>query len=255
MFISNGKPVDVNFWRDDCKNKSFLGEAKLDGWSLSVHPKGAFTRGGKTNYWSRVKHLFKNKPRHAVVGELYLPGLPSTSVSSALTKNDELQQKLRFCAFDLPLLKGTVLDIRHRLSNYGYEIPIQYGDKVLTTWKDTWEEIAKKDELEGLVFKQMDTTARVWYRIKLVKTCECVVVGLEPGRGKYNRDVTGALIVYVKTDPDKRQFRVSGMSANLQHYLRNTDIGRIIEVRYNSICSKGGLRHPRFIRFRDDLEY
>ena len=51
----------------------------------------------------------------------------------------------------------------------------------------------------------------------------------------------------------KEVANVSGMKEDVRYAFNpNEDIGRVIEVKAQEIASKGRLRHPRFIRWRDD---
>ena len=83
---------------------------------------------------------------------------------------------------------------------------------------------------------------------KPVKTLDAVVTDIKPGKGKYDNQV-GALILSVE---GREVANVSGMSDAERAAMGEHNIGQVVEVAYQYVGSKGRLRHPRFIRFRDD---
>lgn len=110
--------------------------------------------------------------------------------------------------------------------------------------------------LEGLIIKDPAAIyerkrSHAWMKIKAEESVDVEIVGFEEGTGKYE-GMLGALIV------DHEGVRVNvgtGLSDSQrssfwddQHLL----VGRLCEVQYHEITPDGSLRHPRFIRFRDD---
>lgn len=89
------------------------------------------------------------------------------------------------------------------------------------------------------------------YKLKQKLTFDCTVVDIQPGTGKYT-DNMGALVVNL----EGIQFKVgTGFTDKLRHDLNNRDIiGKIIEVEAMEVLPSGKLRHPRFVRVREDLK-
>ena len=94
--------------------------------------------------------------------------------------------------------------------------------------------------IEGWVLKDGPN----WYKLKPVLSVDLAVTGFKPGHGKY-RGTVGALIC--------GNISVSGMDDETRRRISPGDLGRVCEVAYQYVTSLGKLRHPRFIRWRDDL--
>lgn len=133
---------------------------------------------------------------------------------------------------------------------------------------------ARKDRhngttIEGYVLK--DHPLSGWWKFKPGRTLDAVVTGIKPGEGKYLGQC-GALAVSLyaacicpaggphdKACPvcipgsDLQEIAlVSGMDDLTRSQIDSTDIGRVIEVEYQLVGDGGRLRHPRFLRWRED---
>ena len=109
---------------------------------------------------------------------------------------------------------------------------------------------------EGLIIKPLDGTyenkrSYNWLKIKDCQSVDLQIVGFEPGTGKLEGRL-GAFIV----DFNGVEVNVgSGLTDELRVELEKCEglyKGRLIEVQYHEITPDKSLRHPRFIRFRDD---
>lgn len=113
---------------------------------------------------------------------------------------------------------------------------------------------------EGVMVKNLDAgyeckRSRNWLKIKDQLTVDCPIVHMEEGTGKY-KGMMGA----VGVDFNGVRVRVgSGFSDEQRRALWNySDLGepipygRMIEIEYHEMTPDGSLRHPRFVRFRDD---
>jgi ATP-dependent DNA ligase len=114
------------------------------------------------------------------------------------------------------------------------------------------EELLSKDiAYEGLVYKTGNLSGyRKW---KPVLTVDAVVTAIVPGKGKY-AGMVGALEVSVYDDMcAMRVIATTGGFTDEERAGLSADvIGTVVEIAYQYVGSKGRLRHPRFIRFRDD---
>lgn len=119
-----------------------------------------------------------------------------------------------------------------------------------------------KQGLEGIILKDPST---IWeakrskgqLKIKAEEIASLVVVGIQEGNGKYTGQV-GSLIC--ETSDGKLKVSVgSGLNDEDRLSITNADIGRIIEVKYNTLIKSKGketssLFLPRFLGFREDID-
>jgi DNA ligase-1 len=87
-------------------------------------------------------------------------------------------------------------------------------------------------------------------KMKQKLTFDCRVIDIQPGTGKHTGRM-GALII----DLDGVTFKVGTGFTDIQRaeLYRLDIIGQIIEVEGMELTELGRVRHPRFIRVREDL--
>lgn len=227
-------------------------EQKYDGYRV------LFTREDQDfHLWTRGVHQdlplrpFWALPRWTAVDcELVWPGHPAAQVPTALKSCPEVLQCLPFA---VPFFHG------HSYLNSSYEqmhqlvlectrVDVPY--KVL----DDVDEVfllaeARANSYEGWILKEEGYNR--WWKIKVSDTLDLRVVGFKPGKGKYE-GVVGALVL--ADSSGKEVSACSGMDDQVRLSLSESDVGRICEVEFNEITVGGRLKHPRFIRWRDDKE-
>lgn len=190
--------------------------------------------------------------RSVVDGELLHEGGRASDVPTGLKQ----RRGLSFVAFALPWLAGTR---RHLYSVQSSMDVLKYLGFVTANYciaegeptREALVALAQSRGIEGYVLKQADYHG--WFKVKPIPTVDCVVVDIKEGKGKY-RGLVGALTVAVVNR--SRQLteiaHVSGMTDAQRRAMGRGDIGRVIEVAYQYVGSNGRLRHPRFVRWRDD---
>lgn len=117
--------------------------------------------------------------------------------------------------------------------------------------KDEWLAKAKALKIEGWVLKNFNYAE--WWKLKEEETVDCVITGVKEGNGKYV-GLIGSLVVSLE---GRVIANVSGMTDAERIELTDLDcddklIGRVVEVKYQYVGNGGKLRHPRFVRMRDD---
>lgn len=125
---------------------------------------------------------------------------------------------------------------------------VRYPSPVLM--EDRLKEVLEQGH-EGLVYKverSFYTSGKSidWLKMKGVQTLDLRVVGSKPGKGKYEGFI-GALLC----DYKGVEVAVSGMTGEQRREFTR-ELPKLIEVEFQGITSKGSLRHPRFVRVRED---
>lgn len=89
----------------------------------------------------------------------------------------------------------------------------------------------------------------LWQKIKNEDTVDLVITAVFEGEGKYAGQLGGVIV-----DFNGVEVRVGGGFTDAQRIelWEMPPLGRMIEVEYHEITPDGSLRHPRFVRFRDD---
>lgn len=109
---------------------------------------------------------------------------------------------------------------------------------------------------EGLIVKPLPgiyekKRSHAWLKMKAEETIDVPIVGAFEGQGKYEGTLGGLIV-----DVEGVHVRVGGGISDKQRdefwEARPELVGRLIEVEYHEKTPDGSLRHPRFVRFRDD---
>jgi len=246
-------------------------QPKLDGIRLRVfldydRRVYAFGRDSREHleYFGRYPFLkillmdtYTSMPKMSYVdGELYSPGNLASSVTTFLANNE--QSKLRYKVFSVPYWDSKDLAHENPLEIYEdfrdkfpfvetrQSYPNDFKIEVLN------ERIARI-RIEGYVFKNLNYLQ--WAKYKPIKTVDCVITGIVQGKGKYT-GLVGAIKVSVYNSNNELQeiASTSGMTDSVRLDITEDEnlIGKICEVGYQYVGSGGRLRHPRFLRLRDD---
>jgi ATP-dependent DNA ligase len=126
-------------------------------------------------------------------------------------------------------------------------------NRVGTLWKHV-----ESGKLEGLVFRSSTDTYRDAEigRVKATVTTDYVVMDLEPGSGRL-ADTLGTMVCGVYSG--RRLVEKCRIGGGFTDQLRDEIwksprryVGRVVEARGYQLFDSGALRHPQFVRFRDD---
>ena len=242
-------------------------EEKLDGMRLMLRRGFAITRGlnvlgQPTNRWDSLpEHIQKIATDFWLDGELLLQGKPASEIPTALIGNSS---ELQFMAFRVPAKDLVFLPHQHHefLQSQGFFTSrfIKFTRTGNTTKYCNTQSLnanhlfceARNLGIEGWVLKQRIKYPS-WFKLKLVDTYDLIVTGLKPAEAGKFAGLVGALLCSAYINGQLEEVAaVSGMDDTTRMALSEKDIGRVVEVRANMIASQGRLRHPRFIRWRDD---
>ena len=264
---------------------------KLDGHYVEIHVRenGEDTHvQALTRHPSDITDFLKHRgffkrieakvPRGLVLlGELYVVGGTSSDVPTALREDND---RLQFSVFAVySTLRGAnkgsgkKYDFRQSATVFDDAAPLELVHDQCTFWglqftpyrlwtpKDTPERLLESikhmdDAPEGFVLK--DGNRSNWRKLKPEPTVDLVVTGTTDGDGKF-LGLIGSLRCSARKEFSHGKLievaRVSGMTDDMRIELTTMEdalIGKIVEVKYQGVGSRGRLRHPRFMRLRDD---
>lgn len=238
---------------------------KRDGHYLEVF-KGA--DGQLYAFTSRPKNIidqlrefpqFKNwrelPPGSIFQGELWQPDVAAADIKTQINLRSPL---LRFDVFGVRAIAGVSaasLDkwaletVREYAAEYGFAfVPFQ---KLRSSFEAAALDLKTLPaHVEGYVLKHSNQLQ--WAKMKPRPTIDLIISGWQPGEGKY-AGLVGSLTV--STFEGFEVAHVGGMTDEVRAALsRNVEMlkGQVIEVAYQEMGTQGRLRHPSFVRFRED---
>jgi ATP-dependent DNA ligase len=227
----------------------------------------------------RTKLLGTQEKEFALDGEILCQEEGSNLVTSVMGSKPEkaklLQEQngyVRFMVFDLPWFEGHPM----------FDVPFHERRAVLEAWfkdngpfrylfltpqvmknKKAFRDKVWAEGKEGIMLKRLDGLYEPgnkpkdnWIKIKAKKTDEFVVMDFIPGEGKYD-GLIGA-IVFGQYDPKGQLVKVSQASGMTDEERKKISknprghVGRVVEIEFQERTKDGSLRHPRFLRWRED---
>jgi bifunctional non-homologous end joining protein LigD len=177
----------------------------------------------------------------------------------------------------LPLMKR--LELLHKIVPKSSHVEIVKTITTPTSFQKVYNDIVKKQG-EGVIMKKKDSkyvfdTRKNWVKVKNIYTEDVVVVGMTEGEGK--RAVTFGALILAQYDKNNKLTIVGKASGfddatglklytmisrmpNAGNYLHSSMPGVkkwvspkiVVEVKYYEKTPYGILRHPVFLRIRDD---
>lgn len=252
-------PSDVEQYR--------FAQLKRDGFYVAVSKNDA----GLVQYVSkngnplRLMHLpvhgglVVNMPRNALlICELWKPGEPASYISSGIASSDpdmilECHGVANGVNHMAPLCEAATFARRCSINFVPYydrrNSPLSMG-----RWYGLEDVDLKAHDCEGLVLKNRQYGDEVKWKPKHVR--DLAIVDATAGKGKFE-GLIGALVC--ATRDGTVVANVSGMTDSVRAALTVAHengqlVGRIAEVEFQYVASRGKLRHPVFLRLRDDKD-
>ena len=246
-------------------------QPKLDGqWGQLVIPPV-----GDVEIWSRHGRVTTTKEFGATRAECAARPVSGETVihgefmhgSNWAIKHDRVGE---FHAFDCTVLDGVsieALSLERRLQitrtvvgslRFGgldWMRTVETLDVSLSAAINVWQRVLDED-FEGLVFKTKGGAwGEGWSRLKRTYTIDYVVMGFNPGGGKYKGTV-GSIKAGLMIDGELVESCNVGGITDAQREDFNADpdtyIGAVFEANGKGLFDSGALRHPNFLRWRDD---
>jgi ATP-dependent DNA ligase len=159
---------------------------------------------------------------------------------------------------DLPLvqrkaiLKKALWDFKDQLPPWLHRVKYYSVDRL----EEIWEENVVHQFFEGVVFKSLDGKyGDEWGRMKREFTIDYVFMGVSKS-DKFERDAVKSILGGLFIDGELKQVcKVGGLShaERYEFWDRQSEfIGRVFEAKGKGLFKSGALRHPNFVKFRDD---
>jgi hypothetical protein len=237
---------------------------KRDGCWLELSEEGCITRRPSnlyddlSNHPTVVEFFRRSAPQDrkpTLYCELFAPGSPQSEVKRHIANGH--MGKLSIEAFASPDLAGGVpLElVKLHAAELGVPFVPWYDPSEVSS-----EAILAMTDSEGVVYKNGNLLD--WAKYKAILTTDLVITGYKDGKGKYlgligalelstydgfgltNEPMAYTVIGYCSGMDDATREQISD---DCDQYLY-----RVVEVAFQYIGAGGGLRHPRFVRFRDD---
>lgn len=270
----------------------YAAEAKENGIRAQVHVQAgqvvaAFSRTGKPLGGPGLKWLLEKRTWATLTAildaEVVVPGGTSSDVSHHLAAGKPLE----LVVFDVLAMEGqSSVDLpylvrRHMVVDVvaRFDDPRVCAVEQMTNARQAFE-AAKASGREGIVLKLIEglyepgKRSRAWLKVKTVSTVDVVITDcaskptkwtVSPGRvgtdgvlypeGKLSETWQKAFVglSYGFFDPVQGQavrFGSLGMTGTEEELLQH--VGKVAEIKVYAIEKTGRLRHPQFVRFRDD---
>ena len=198
------------------------------------------------SFMPNLKGLLALGLEDVALAELHLPGQPASAIKTAMIERDRNLQLSLFAITMCDTLEGlTYWCVKNKLRCAPYYSRV--GPPTVD-WLGRIDENMVMQE-EGFVMK--DSMFGNWRKYKPFKTGDYKVVGFNDGNGKY-LGLVGSVIVANRAGEVVAS--VGGFNMEDRIAIDESCIGKIMEVRYQYVGSKGRLRHPTFVRWREDKE-
>jgi len=260
-----------------------FGEIKYDGERATIYYKKdeyckIMSRNGNniTNQFPEIVKLVKNSLNNDIK-EIILDGEIISKTFNSLQKRMNRLEKninedydLTFVCFDWIKYNNCNLSNmkQYKRRTFLKEFFVSYEPKFLLSKcyrfknKEQLQRFYQKcidNKEEGIMIKELDSywsdDRKQWYKVKPVYTSEMEVFKYDYGKGK-NKDYINILWVKDKNGVIKTKVS-SGINDEMRKYLtkiKDDIIGKIVEIKYNSVTDTNSLRHPRFVKIRYDKD-
>lgn len=198
-----------------------------------------------------------------------------SGVDEALRKQHTLYGPIRYLAFDCLSVDGSPLGADWQRRQYLESLQLtQVVDLAVIRRFPHWDEAIYSDIVErggeGVILKNPHAEyaegkrpQNHWYKVKKYESDEFVIIGFDPGKGKYE-GMVGALIFgkWQRGTPLEHEHLIPLGKCSGMTDAQRTDMtthwskysGQVVEIRFFGRVGSGeeGLRHPQFVRMRPD---
>jgi ATP-dependent DNA ligase len=226
----------------------------------------AYTRNGKTDVWpmlqDRVPWISYVPTYTALDCEVYVEGVHATSV---ITHLKDYVRVIDVIPFAVPWFCGkdfrrqTFPVIRSLMQEFKIPFALTEERKSFSWPSDDpdemrcyLEEQAKTRGWEGYILKEKHYSG--WWKVKPTQTLDLVVTGYTiSDSDSFAGGVKAIQVAYPQRPSETLASVGSGFEAEWRMSVDpSTLVGRVAEISFDSFAANGGLKFPRFVRWRDD---
>ncbi|WP_261397085.1 DNA ligase [Photobacterium rosenbergii] len=264
--LMHASSIDIDKMRHDDEFIETLGEyfasEKLDGIRAIWTGRELITRQG--NPINAPAWFVAPLPKDMwLEGELWIAHQQFQQLSSIVRQKQPCNkewQKVRLMVFDAPSLKTpfalrlqAIDEIIESIGMQHIQIAPQYEVSHYTELESLLDNLESQGG-EGIMLHHKDShyhpgKSQALIKIKPYQDAEAVIVGYEPGKGKYSGQM-GAIWVVT---PDNKRFKI-GSGFSDQDRQAPPALGTIVQYRFNGYTDNGIPRFARFLRERSSPE-
>src|SRR5690242_432751 len=282
------EPFDDKNWLYEIKWDGYRAIAEKKKNAISLYSRNGLDF--RSTYPAVVQQLKNLKGEAIVDGEIVVLGDDGRPDFQFLQHYSENQNRpIQYCIFDLLELSGkdtTSLPLIDRKELLKKIIPsndpvLKYSDHIIENGK-SFLQVSKEKDLEGIMAKKMDSKyfpgkrTTDWLKIKNHKTAEVIIAGYTQHSG--SRKYFGSLILAAKKGNEFIYMGNAGTGFNYKSLKELYELFQplvqkkspfkekvknnsgatwlkpelIAEVKFSEMTADGKLRHPVFLRLRDD---
>ena len=226
---------------------------KLDGWMTIIRRDGDETLRVSRNQ-KPVRYDIAVPDKTLLVGELYVPGKDSFSVTTAIAQGSGA----KFAVFGVAFLNGedfrqaTFYEALEACHHAGLDFLQAVGLVATVPYSKLIDPPLGHD---GYVIKgeQWPSAPRSWKKVKRRKEADLRLVGFTSGQGMLRPRPVGSLLL--RSDDGTVQAACSGMDDEVRAKILSGEIpvGSLITISYQKKL-KQGLREPQFVGVRLDKD-
>lgn len=256
-------------------------QPKLDGYRCVYHKGAMFSRSGKSFANKHINEYFASVfaiNDYTLDGELYAPGYSFNQLQTILNNHEaRLPSGLKYFIYDaMP-----VGDWDAKMCQKPYQARLKLINEVVATVGDHQKVLAISNDLvqtskevldlyktylgrslEGVMLKAPDGLYR-WKRVSMrsgemlkvkpYKTEDLEVTGIYDGEGKYT-GMAGGVVVDFNGVAVRCGSGFDDATREAMANAPNDYIGKVAEIRYLEVTEDGSLRHPSFLRWREEKD-
>ncbi len=249
----------ANVYRGQVDPSRYLASEKLDGVRAVWDGRTLSFRSGQPIH--APDWFVAGLPAQPLDGELWLGRGQFERLSAIVrraTPDDAAWREVRYMIFELPGAPGSFSERAEQIRRVVRQANVPWLFEIEQFFPVDRSDLQKRLDAvvrqggEGLMLHQADApyeTGRsdVLLKVKPWDDAEAVVVGHQPGKGRY----AGALGALRVRRPDGREFLLGTGFSDAQR--RNPPaIGSTVTYRFRDLTSKGMPRFARFLRIRDE---